>query len=205
MTARAAAGMLLLLGTLAAAAPATARSYRNAEYGYAVELPRGLPLCIPDPATEHVHGITIWLDDGPAGCHGDETRPYISVSADHNATEYLDAESVSRWSCDPSVEEGTPRPTPGGLTIKGAHSVACAVDITKDWDDGAIVVIVAALGGKVRDTPGWDPRAPAVVYWIGLHTRPERFDADLARFRAVLKTVRLFEPGSERSATRRRS
>jgi hypothetical protein len=88
--------------------------------------------------------------------------------------------------CAPS--EGTVVAPPAGLTIKGLKTATCRVD----QQDGWVLVYVVAQGGK------WPPPnadgPPWINYELTLQTRPERFDADLARFRAVLRTFRLFKP-----------
>ena len=39
-----------------------------------------------------------------------------------------------------------------------------------------------------------EDETPLINYSIMLHTTRERFEGDLARFRAILATVRIFEP-----------
>jgi hypothetical protein len=178
------------LGLIAAlgATSAHAETYRNREFGFAVDIPSGFVTCRASPEQHDTH-ITILLAGSVDDCGPDSEVPFMMAAANYNAAFYVNVEAVADEYC--AREVGRRVAAPPGLVIKGTRTTSCRVDL----DDGGIVVRVFAQGGRWRD-PGNSPelRLPAIVYRLVLQTRPERFDADLARFRALLKTYRLFKP-----------
>jgi hypothetical protein len=180
--------VVALLGMFAVVMPASAKAYRNKEFGFSVEMPRGLPACAGDDGELRSTGVDFWLDGGPSGCGGLNSRPFISVTGSYNAGFSPSPEERLRHVC-----HGKPAEPPPGLAFPGKRSAACRADI----DDGWIVVHVVAQGGAWPD-PGSDPElhTPWINYTVVLQTKPERFDADLTRLRAVLKTIRLFKPAT---------
>jgi hypothetical protein len=177
-----------LVAALTGALSASAETYRNGEFGFSVEMSRGVPVCVPDPTLQHVHGITFWLDSGRTGCDELEGRPAVSAIGEYNSLFYPSTQALAKDSCG---QHGKRVAAPPGLAIPGARSATCR----RNEDDGWITMAVVAQGGTWRD-PGNDPdfHTPAVNYIVLMHTRGDHFDADLARFRAILKTVRLFKP-----------
>jgi hypothetical protein len=174
--------------------PCEARVYQNLDFGFAFEIPKGFPTCetVPpsiDPGDTTYHdphdSAAVWLDDGPDGCAVLKGRPVMEVHASYNALSWPTPEVVVDKLCEPIERHAW---VPKGLSIKGKHVVACRYDSDDRW----IEITLVAQGGK-RPAAEHDA-TPLVNYMVTLGTRPERLAGDLARFRAFLRTVRLFQP-----------
>jgi hypothetical protein len=146
------------------------RRYRNGEFGFSVEIPDGAPTCRSRPP-QHDHGIDFYLDGGKSGCKDLQARPYIGAGGSYNAAELPTPETALGSIC---THRGSTRgAAPHGLAIAGLPSASCRGNSA---DGKWIDVFVSAQNG--------DPAS--INYEANLHTTPERFDADLVRFRAFL-------------------
>jgi hypothetical protein len=149
------------------------RHYRNDEFGFSVQLPRGAATC-RGSLGEHDHGIDFYLDGGRNGCIGLEARPYISAGGFYNAADAPTAEAALGELC---TQRGSRRSeSPHGLAIAGLHSAACrASSADGRWID----LFIAAQSPHGREVA-------AINYVASLHTMPDRFPRDLDRFRTFL-------------------
>lgn len=187
-SARGGASVLVAALALSVADSATAAltRYTNEEFGFSVVIPTGASTCRSTPP-EHDHGINAFLDSGPDGCDNLETRPYLGAAAFYNASEDTSPKAALGGIC--TLQGATRASAPAGLDIAGLRSAACrANSADKAWID---ILVVTQTGPKGEMS--------AVNYDANLHTTPQRFEADLARFRSFLKGIEI--PGSEESAT----
>lgn len=186
-------GVLSLAFLATFAAGAQAKWYRNYQFGFGIENP-GLPFCAYEvhPLLSD-HGIDLFLDDGPSECGGDiGLRPFISVIGNYNSNFQPNAQAVADFICE--LDGGAHVAPPKHLHIDGLRTGVC-----QSMDNGGwIIVGVAAQAGK---PPKWQHRddepefdTPRYNYEVTLHTRPAHFAADLKRLRAVLKSLRLYNP-----------
>jgi hypothetical protein len=193
-------GIGLLLAVLVTAAPSQAAEYRNAEYGFAVQLPDDLHSCtisswMPSPdgvPPTHEHGVSVPLVP-VKDCDYRDFQPRIFVNGDYNAAFWTDLKEITGYLChtrDKTEQLGQtpPLPAPGRRPF-----LTCRVD----HENGRIDITVYAVSAKVWGK-GFDPEdknKPAVLYDAGLYTTGDRLDRDLVTFRALLKTMRFFPPG----------
>lgn len=181
---------------------ANAETYRNRDAGFSVEIPRNSPTCRVEPFRDEDgnilywrrdDGLDIYLDDGPEGCNGLLKRPFVAVFGTPNAMfDESNAQQLDRY-CNWPDGPFERRAPPAGLRLRGIASGACRIDRS----DGVIEIIVVAQGGawpKPHTSPEW--KLPMFNYTVSLYTTQQRFDADLARFRAILATVRIRPPRS---------
>jgi hypothetical protein len=177
-------------GTIAVAiatvlsAPANAETYRNPEFGFSVEV-GGRLTCRAAPFT-HDHGIDLYLDGlhlegGPGDCDLYD-RPFIGIIGNYNVLFAPSAAAQARTLCGYA---GRPTKAPPGLQIDGHSSSSCRVDRRDGWIEIDVVAQDWQQPGKHTEL---------INYEVMLHTTPQRFDQDLALFRAVLKTIRIFKP-----------
>jgi len=157
---------------------AVAKSYLNAEFRMAVEIPRGTATCRRAPA-EHDHGINLYLDKGPSGCASLESRRYVGLGGGYNASEEASPEAALGDICH--LFGATQMAAPSGLSISGLLSASCRANLPdKVWID----IHVAAQNCDRGDEAD-------INYEATLHTTGEHLEADLVRFRSFLNGVEL--------------
>jgi len=171
------------------------RTYRNEEFGFSVQVPKRHPTCTGE-AYQHDDGILIFLDRGAEGCVGIPSRPHINVDANYNAVEAPDVRAwLDGMGCDP--KNGKVGAAPAGLTIGRHPAVACRVDRPDGWID---IKLAGASRWVDRKWDDW----PYIIYSASLHTTPARLKHDLATFRQVLGSSRLFRPDNDVKRVERR-
>ncbi|MGH6742222.1 MAG: hypothetical protein ACREDY_24885, partial [Bradyrhizobium sp.] len=166
------------------------RHYRNVDYQFSVDLPRGFPACVDE---ETNHGVGIYLNK-TATCadRNIEQVPHIDVFASYNTPE-PEARTPARLAyryCRPSPPfDPAPlrvawlrRPMLGGRPAAGCREY---------FEGGRVAVLILTL----RKTPG------AVSGWIEvgayLETTAARYEHDMRAFRGVLKTVWIHPDGPQ--------
>ncbi len=146
--------------------------------GFLLEAPPTLTSCagaIPKLS----HGVQIMLSGSTGDCSLPQTRPYVGVFGNPYDQFFIpNITSLLQADCDPS--QGVLRPPPDRLSIAGLPSSACRLD----RDDGWIEVYVEA----VTEREGQSGAAP-FAYSATLHTREDRFPADLELFRRIINAV----------------
>jgi len=176
----------LLMGIAAVrAASANGSQYTNSEFRFTVAIPAAASTC-RSQAPEHDGGLSIFLDSGPDGCEGLQSRPFIGVYANYNSMLAPTPEEVLKLTVGrPAGRLGA---APRGLGIPGMTSASSRWD----RDDGWIDIRVAAQGGQSPSKGGKpDEEAPYVNYTVMLHTTRERLAEDIERLRVVLRDVRI--------------
>ena len=178
--------VLCVMATLALVRPAAAETYRNAEYGFDVAIPRGLKICIGEPY-QHDTGIRIWLVGGPRYCDDRIKRRFIGVVASYNGPLWPSAEAA----VDALCTDGRRVEPPPGLSFKSRPSAVCKVG----RGDGWVYVLVVTMGWRWPGESVSSDSAPYIQYDVSLETMAERLPADLKRLHAVLNALRISNPG----------
>jgi hypothetical protein len=196
---------LALLTVLTAASPAAVGVYRNNEYGFSVRLPSDKVICRAIPP-QHEHGVNILLEGDARSCQ-EPVPPVARIGAvgSYNASFIKDSETWADVACHDNPDSpGKVGPAPPDLRVKGLDTAGCRIDVTEGKFKGWIIIGLHALAGRYPN-PDNRPelRTPSIMYDFTLMTRPERFEADLAYFRAILKTVRIFQSDTEREPSAR--
>lgn len=166
---------------------AYAETYRNAEFGFSVDVPDGAPTCRGEPP-EHNHGLDIFLDDGADGCRDLLKRPFVGIFATYNAMFDPNPEAHLQLLCN--ADDGKLTEPPDGLRIDGRHSAICRLERTDGWIEVRIVAQNVEISEADALTEG---TVPGVNYEILLRTKPERYHVDLVELRTILSTVHIFE------------
>ena len=86
---------------------------------------------------------------------------------------------------------GRPTKAPPGLQIDEHPSSSCRADTHDGWIEINVVAQDWQWPGKHIEP---DDETAYINYEVMLHTTPQRLEHDLAQFRAVLKTIRIFKP-----------
>ncbi|WP_119419364.1 hypothetical protein [Desertibaculum subflavum] len=176
-----------VLGWLAAlAGPALAETYRNPEYGFAVELPPGLPTC-RRPIGEPDQGIAVFLDAGPGGCISAGARPLVTLFGRYNADHRPSPEAELRRVC--ALLPGRQMPAPPDLTIGDLDSAACRVNRTGGWVDILVVAQAGARPETMGATGTIAQATPFINYTALLHTHIRRLDRDIDTLRLLLDRI----------------
>jgi hypothetical protein len=177
------------LGWLATlAAPAFAETYRNPEFGFAVELPPGLPTC-QKPVGEPDQGVAVFLDAGPGGCIGAAGRPLVTVFGRYNADHQPSPEAELRRAC--ALLPGRQLPAPPDLAIGHLESAACRVNRPDGWID---ILVVAQAGQRpeaLGEASTVAQATPFINYMALLHTQVRRLDRDVDMLRLLLDRIRI--------------
>jgi hypothetical protein len=163
------------------------RRYRNEDFGFSVRVPPRRPTCTAAPY-QNDHGITVYLDHGVNQCTGHERRPHIHFGANYDAIEAkTPREWIAQISCDDALDKvGTP---PASLRFAAKDLVFCTIR-RKGWID---IELAGASPWVAKKWGAW----PFIIYSASLHTTPARLKRDLATFRVVLRSVRLFKPDGD--------
>lgn len=164
------------------------RPFANENYGLRVTFPRGSAVCLTRSG-DAPHGFfAVYRTE--AGCAERPERPptFISIYAEFNATFLRSLAEVVPSDCRPP--SGAVRHRIGGWrpALPGLRSVACQT-LSRD---GAIEIAVYAMAGTWPDgdTPP-EARSPYVIYTVTLGTTPAHIESDVARFREVLRSLRI--------------
>jgi hypothetical protein len=157
-----------------------AETYRNAKYGFSVEVPTGVKLCT-DPPPNPNHGAGLLLDPSISCEALPDAEPSINVIAGFNSIEKQNLEELKNYTCNGNGSRGT---VPYGLTIPGHKTSSCLVKS----GNGKVEVWIVAQVSTGAFIDGW------INYEISLFTTEARLDKDLLTLRRVLGGIRLFRP-----------
>ena len=181
---------LLMIAVLLIAARCKARVYRNEEFGIELWIPPRVYLC-PRPPGEHDDGAMLLLGAVHRNSCVDflddyERTRFIGIFAEYNVIQdRLHLPDLLKWDCT-AVPKGPCGKPPDGLNLPRLKSAAGEVD----HPDGWTYIIVVTEAGK--PAPDVDPTVSSMHYTITLHTDKKHFQRDLAIFRKVLKTIRIY-------------
>lgn len=162
---------------------AHAERVRNDEFGLSVEVPPGMRVC-GYSEWQHPHGIVLALIDRPDGCDDAPDRPMITVLGWYNTVFVPSLAALGKRSCSHVTGERVPPPD---LRLPGTPSIVCRVNAP----DRVTIELEAQSRSRMQ---GDYSLVPSINYTVTLHTSPERLEADLARFRALLPTIRFHMP-----------
>jgi hypothetical protein len=161
------------------------RRFENEELGLSVLFPRGSEVCLARSG-DAPRGFFAVYPGG--GCEERPLRPprAISVYGSYNALseESVEAAAGDCGAVSPALRFALPAE---GLAIPGEHSLMCQTPAA----DGAIELSVHALAGPWQDGVDGRPRTRQMIFFAALITLPDRLDEDLARFRALLASIRI--------------
>jgi hypothetical protein len=162
--------------------------YRNKEFGFSVRMPPGKPTCTGEPY-EHNSGVVVYLDHGANRCTGFKRRPYVNFNGSYDGVEAGGTRGwLAKISC--KADPGKIGPPPAGLSFPAKDLAGCTVKRPNGWID---VELAGASPWVAKD---WKGR-PFIIYSAKLHTTPARLKRDIATFRVVLRSVRLFKPDGD--------
>jgi hypothetical protein len=187
------ATMIVLMTWMQAAA---AGPYRNEAFYFSMAIPDDWHHCTVSPVEYYQgaldahpdHGVTLTWDGLPSSCGLPESQRRIQIMAGDTYW-FRDIAGLlrARYRCNEKV--GVVGEAPPGLTFARMPSATCRID----KPDGTIEVLAAARTGQWRGEL-CHSEIGATDYIARLQTRSETFDDDLARFRRVLDTVKVFIP-----------
>jgi len=157
-----------------------AETYRNAKYGFSLEVPTGVKLCRePPPNPDHGPGLLL---DSSMSCEAlPDAERSIHVIAGFNATEKQNLEELKNDTCN---RRGSPETPPNDLTISGHKTGSCLV---KSGNTKVEVWILAQVS-RGADIDAW------INYEVSLFTTESRLDKDLLTLRRILAGMRLLKP-----------
>jgi hypothetical protein len=157
-----------------------AETYRNAKYGFSVEVPTGVKLC-REPPPNPDHGPALLLESSISCEAPSDAEPSIHVNAGFNSIEEQNLEELKNYTCNGS---GSPGTVPNGLRISGHKTESCLVKS----GNGQVEVWIVAQVSRGAFIDGW------INYEVCLVTTESRLDKDLLTLRRVLAGIRLFKP-----------
>ena len=137
-----------------------AETYRNAKYGFSVEVPRGVKLC-REPPPNPDHGPALLLKSSISCEALSDAEPSIDVNAEFNVTEAQNLEELKNDTCN---RRGSPGAVPNGLTIPGHKTKSCLVKP----GNGKVEVWVFAQVPRCADIYAW------INYEVSLFTTKSR-------------------------------
>ena len=177
----------------------SAEFYENRQYGFSVEIPDGATRCTVDPGTNtdgtpglytQDHGASIFLDNRSGDCAELHKHPAVNLYAAYNVLDERLDELAQSWCSLGKIKFRLVEP-PQNLGFNFRPSHICRMDA----DDGWANIQVITQGGKQPGPPlTLNTDVPLVNYSARLRTTEQRFETDLLRFRAILGTVRFFQP-----------
>jgi hypothetical protein len=158
------------------------RRFENEEMGLSAVFPAGSRVCLARSG-DAARGFYA-LYGGVPGCRAEDFGAAMSLSSSFNSLFYRTAEEAAPDYCG-GVGSDLQEAAGGPFTFPGHRSIAC-----EELDHrGPITITVYALAGEpARGVPA---RAPAVIYFASIITRPGRAPADLRMFRAFLATAHI--------------
>lgn len=158
-----------------------AHRYVNREFGFSVGIPAGRPTCGAEPDT-HDTGIMVFLDHGPSDCGDRNNRASVSVNGEYNAMEAHSLLQLLAIFCGAAQPQRTSAEEFGNLSK--VWPAMCRVR-----RDGFVDLIL------VRQSPvtaiGDTPR---INYTVDIVAPPGELNSDLRDAKAVLRSVRFFQP-----------
>jgi hypothetical protein len=141
--------VLGLVGVLAgycvvcAQAPFEGDRYRNDNYGFSVDIPKGMTACVNNHGANH--GVGLLLDAGPTCDQDSASTPRVHFFAEYNvAYEARSAEQLARILCNHvPLAEAAPEKneTLDGLVMDGRSSFGCR----DTFADGAVYATIFVL------------------------------------------------------------
>ena len=183
------ASVIFLLGAVMLATPSCAASIRNERYGYRFETPKTLHLC-PRTSWQYLHDNGILFD--PSGnCDSRKPAPGKSMTGEDNEPASEDLKMLHDDWCLRDGKTDRVGPAPALPKLGGKPSVSCQIDHA----DGSVTVEILTLSKAIFGPRNEDyAYAPRFFYTARLSTTKDRLDRDLAPFRDLVKSVRLFNP-----------
>jgi hypothetical protein len=157
-----------------------AETYRNAKYGFSLEVPTGVTLC-REPPPNPDHGPALLLE-ASISCEAlSHAKASIAVNAEFNATEAQNLEELRNDICN---RRGSPETPPNDLAISGHKTASCLVKS----GNGRVEVWIFAQVSRGADIDTW------INYEVSLLTMESRLDKDLLTLRRILAEIRLLKP-----------
>lgn len=169
------------------------RRFWNEDFWLGVTFPRGSRVCLIRSG-DAPHGFFARYGQVQDCAERPERGPeFIAIYAEHNALFETSLRAIAPADCGPLSAAVRRRLAAGGLSFPNYRSMACETTV----HGGAIEISVHTLAGPWQRAGSVPGRSRAGIYFATLGTTPARLDADLARFRQVLGSVRISSLRSE--------
>jgi hypothetical protein len=177
---------LIFLTALPFAAVGQTEVYRNSDFRYEVQIPRGLYLFSPHEMTGIDHGRQLFFKPTRVeDCNNGGCDRYIGFYADYNTTDdTAKLHDLLEHTCTVFGGKKCLQP-PEDLKIEGLPSESARVKLP----NGNIEMIVVTQAGK--PAPDFDASVPSINYSIVLLTTKKHLEEDMRSYRLILKTIRI--------------
>lgn len=176
----------LLGGLLASGYAGHSTVFSNREFGFSALIPDPLPKCIGRTGG-HIHGIGTVLVG--TDCENRAGVPTFSLWAEYNsafaesAIDDLRESSICKGAAVGWATDGL------ATAIGGLKTAMCRID-----QDNEVRIILEAQGWKWPDRFGEGEKTARINYTAYFSTTRSRFDSDMARFRAFLRSIVIRKP-----------
>ncbi|HEX8191959.1 MAG TPA: hypothetical protein VF552_03585 [Allosphingosinicella sp.] len=163
--------------------------FANDEFGLRIVFPAGSHVCLTRSGDAPRGFFAIY--EGPASCEEPPARPLraVTVNLSWNALDHPTLEAALEGRCTAPSAQMLRQLGPRPLAIPGLESRLCEV---ARRGGGTELFVHSLLDIDPEREP--DPGAPAAMIFAAFGTDPAHFGEDLARFRAILATVRFEAP-----------
>ncbi|HZF94380.1 MAG TPA: hypothetical protein VEZ20_05845 [Allosphingosinicella sp.] len=158
--------------------------FANDEFGLRIVFPAGSNVCMTRSGDAPRGFFAIY--EGPASCE-EPARPlrFVTVNLSWNALDHRTLEEALDGHCPAPSPETLRRIGPRPLAMAGLESRLCEVP----RPGGGAELFVHSLF-DIDPAARAHSGAPSAMVFAALGTDPAHFDEDLARFRAILATIR---------------